>query len=52
MEKKDIASFFDNCAPWWDDDMIRNEVVISAILDKRHGHSGRCLRYRCAVSGL
>ena len=33
MEKKDIVDFFDRCAPWWDDDMIRNEVIITAILD-------------------
>ena len=33
MEKKDIAEFFDRCAPWWDDDMIRNEVIITTILD-------------------
>ena len=33
MEKKDIAEFFDRCAPWWDADMIRHENIISAILD-------------------
>ena len=33
MEKKDIAEFFDRCAPWWDDDMIRNENIIAQILD-------------------
>ena len=33
MNKKTIADFFDNCAPWWDDDMIRNEDVIATILD-------------------
>ena len=33
MEKKDIAEFFDRCAPWWDEDMIRNEVTITTILD-------------------
>ena len=33
MEKKDIAEFFDKCAPWWDEDMIRNEFIITAILD-------------------
>ena len=33
MEKKDIAEFFDRCAPWWDEDMIRNEVIITTILD-------------------
>ena len=33
MEKKDIAAFFDNCAGWWDADMIRNEDIITKILD-------------------
>ena len=33
MEKKTIAEFFDRCAPWWDADMIRNEQIISTILD-------------------
>ena len=33
MEKKDIVEFFDRCAPWWDEDMIRNEVIITTILD-------------------
>ena len=32
MEKKDIITFFDNCAPWWDDDMVRNEDLIAMIL--------------------
>ena len=33
MDKKEIADFFDRCAPWWDDDMIRNEHIITTILD-------------------
>lgn len=33
MDKKKIAEFFDNCAPWWDKDIIRNEKVIELILD-------------------
>ncbi len=33
MDKKTVAEFFDRCAPWWDEDMVRNEPVISAILD-------------------
>lgn len=33
MNKTDVAAFFDRCAPWWDDDMIRNEPIISKILD-------------------
>ena len=32
MEKKDVIEFFDRCAPWWDDDMVRNEQIIDAIL--------------------
>ena len=33
MEKKDIITFFDKCAPWWDADMVRHEDLIAAILD-------------------
>ena len=33
MEKKDIITFFDKCAPWWDADMVRNEDLITMILD-------------------
>ena len=33
MKKTDVAAFFDNCAPWWDSDMIRNEDIITKILD-------------------
>lgn len=32
MEKKTVAEFFDNCASWWDADMIRDEDVITAIM--------------------
>ena len=33
MEKKDIITFFDKCAPWWDTDMVRHEDLITTILD-------------------
>lgn len=33
MEKKQVAEFFDRCAPWWDADMVRNEAIIATILD-------------------
>ena len=33
MKKQDVIEFFDRCAPWWDDDMIRNEELIAAILN-------------------
>jgi len=40
MKKKDIAEFFDRCAPWWDDDMIRDEGIIATILDNAGIKSG------------
>jgi demethylmenaquinone methyltransferase/2-methoxy-6-polyprenyl-1,4-benzoquinol methylase len=33
MEKKDIIEFFDRCAPNWDADMIKSDVIIGKILD-------------------
>lgn len=33
MNKENIKVFFDACAAWWDEDMVRNEEVISLILD-------------------
>ena len=33
MQKKDIITFFDQCASWWDADMVRNEELIAAILN-------------------
>ena len=33
MNKNDVKDFFDKCAPWWDADMIRDEEIISTILD-------------------
>ena len=33
MDKKLIADFFDKCASWWDADMIRNEEIITKILN-------------------
>lgn len=32
MDKKDIIEFFDRCAPWWDEDMVRNDDLLSTIL--------------------
>lgn len=40
MNKQKIAEFFDNCASWWDDDMIRNEEIIGKILDNGGIHQG------------
>ena len=32
MERSAVRIFFDRCAPTWDDDLVRNEDVISIIL--------------------
>lgn len=32
MDKKAVIDFFDRCAPWWDDDMIRNDDILSTIV--------------------
>ena len=33
MQKQDVIEFFDRCAPSWDADMIKNDVIIGKILD-------------------
>ena len=33
MEQQDVIRFFDRCAPSWDAALVRNEAVISTILD-------------------
>ena len=33
MNKQDVIEFFDRCAPAWDADMIKNDMVIGKILD-------------------
>lgn len=40
MNKNDVKEFFDRCAPWWDEDMIRDEDIISTILDNSGIKSG------------
>lgn len=34
MNKTDVITFFDRCAPLWDVKMVRNEAVITEILDR------------------
>ena len=33
MEKQDVIEFFDRCAPTWDAEMIKSDVIIGKILD-------------------
>ena len=40
IERSDVISFFDRCAPAWDAEMIRNEPVIRTILDNADIRAG------------
>ena len=40
MEKRDIIAFFDRCAPSWDAEMIKNDVIINKILDNAEVGAG------------
>ena len=33
MNKQDVIDFFDRCAPTWDAEMIKSDVIIGKILD-------------------
>ena len=40
MEKKDIIAFFDRCAPTWDAEMVKSDVIIGRILDNAEVGAG------------
>jgi len=40
MDKKDVIEFFDRCAPTWDADMIKSDVIIGKILDNAEVGAG------------
>ena len=40
MEKRDVIAFFDRCAPTWDAEMIKNDTIITAILDNAEVEAG------------
>ena len=40
MSKKDIIEFFDGFAHQWDEDMVRDEEVITTILDNARVKAG------------
>lgn len=41
MNKKDVIDFFNNCAPNWDDNMVRNDRIINTILDNAKVEQGK-----------
>lgn len=40
MKKQDIISFFNRCAPSWDENMVRSDVIIGKIMDAAGIHEG------------
>jgi len=40
MEKKDVIEFFDSCAPTWDAELIKDDAIISMILDNAEVGAG------------
>lgn len=40
MNKQDVIEFFDRCAPSWDADMIKSDVIIGKILDNAEVDAG------------
>lgn len=53
MDKHTVIQFFDHCAPFWDDDMVRNEAVIKRILDNGGIRAGvRVLDVACGTGVL
>ena len=40
MEKSDVIAFFDRCAPNWDADMVKNDLIIGKILDNAEVGAG------------
>ena len=33
MDKQSVIEFFDSCAPTWDAEMIKSDIIINRILD-------------------
>lgn len=53
MKKEDIKSFFDECAPHWDRGIVRNEEIITAIMDNGGIKEGiRLLDVACGTGVL
>ena len=53
IEKNDVISFFDKCAPTWDAEMIRDDAIIGTILDNAHIHGGeKVLDVACGTGVL
>ena len=53
MEKKDVIAFFDQCAPFWDAEMIKDDRIVGKILDNaRVGEGMDVLDVACGTGVL
>ena len=53
MNKEDVIAFFDNLAPYWDDDQVRNQEIIDIILQNGGIKEGvRVLDIACGTGVL
>ena len=53
IEKNDVISFFDKCAPTWDAEMIRDDAIIGTILDNAKIRGGeKVLDVACGTGVL
>lgn len=53
MDKTEVIHFFDQMAPQWDADMIRDDEIINKILDNANVHEGKeVLDVACGTGAL
>jgi len=53
MNKQDVISFFDSCAPTWDAEMIKSDEIIEDILNRANIRNGtRVLDVACGTGVL
>lgn len=43
MNKQDVISFFDRCAPTWDAEMVKSDAIIGMILDNAEVDEGQAI---------
>lgn len=52
MKKQDIVAFFDRCAPTWDAELIKSDVIIGKILDNAEIEPGQDILDVACGSGV
>ena len=53
IDKNEVIEFFDRCAPYWNEDMVRSDEIIDKILDNAGVKAGsRVLDVACGTGVL